>query len=70
MYEGYHFLGMHLGWWFIWLIIIFWVFASPYAIPGQRAKSLTALDILNYRLTQNEITKTEYLEIKKLITRF
>ncbi|MEO8086537.1 MAG: SHOCT domain-containing protein, partial [Bacteroidota bacterium] len=29
-YEGYHFWGMHLTWWFIWLVLLFWIFATPY----------------------------------------
>ncbi|MDQ2864138.1 MAG: SHOCT domain-containing protein, partial [Bacteroidota bacterium] len=29
-YDGYHFFGMHLVWWFIWMIFIFWIFATPY----------------------------------------
>jgi putative membrane protein len=70
MYEGYHFAGMHLLWWLIWFIFLFWVFALPYRIPGQRNRTKTALDILNERLAKSEITNEEYLAMKKLITRF
>jgi len=45
-YENYHFVGMHFIWWVIWIIVLFWIFATPYNIPGQRAKKDTPLDIL------------------------
>jgi hypothetical protein len=32
MYNGYNFWGMDMIWWFIWLIIMFWIFATPYDI--------------------------------------
>lgn len=67
MYEGYHYWGMHLIWWFVWMILIFWIFAIPYNIPGQRAKKDTPLDILKKRLASGEINKDEYQENKKLI---
>lgn len=68
MYEGYHFWGMHLVWWIIWIVMLFWIFAIPYRLPGQRNKSETSLEILNRRLAHSEITKDEYREMKKLIT--
>jgi putative membrane protein len=49
MYEGYHFGGMHLVWWIIWAILLFWVFALPYRVPGQRMKTETPLTILKKR---------------------
>jgi putative membrane protein len=67
MYNGYHFGGMHLLWWFIWLIFIFWVFAIPYDIPGQRKKKDSSLDILQKRLAAGQITKEDYQEHKALI---
>ncbi|MGB3467640.1 MAG: SHOCT domain-containing protein [Cyclobacteriaceae bacterium] len=67
MYEGYHYWGMHLVWWFIWIIFIFWVFAIPYSIPGQRSKREEPLDILKKRFATGEIEKEEYLETKRLL---
>ncbi len=67
MYEGYHFLGMHLVWWFIWIILLFWVFALPYNVPGQRSKKETPLDILKKRFASGSIEKEEYLDKKKLL---
>ncbi len=66
-YETYHFWGMHFLWWFIWASFIFWVFATPYNIPGQRLKKDTPLDMLKKRFALGEIGKEEYLEKKNAI---
>lgn len=66
-YYGQHFWGMHLIWWIIWIILLFWIFATPYDIPGQRVKKDTPLDILKKRFARGEIDKTEYEEKKKMI---
>ncbi|MET4081786.1 putative membrane protein [Pedobacter sp. UYP30] len=67
MYNGYHFGGMNLIWWFIWMILIFWIFATPYNIPGQRKKKDTPLEILQRRFASGEITKDEYLNLKETL---
>lgn len=67
MYEGYHFWGMHLVWWFIWFLFIFWIFATPYDIPGRRMNRESPLDILKRRFASGEITKEEYEEQKKIL---
>ena len=64
-YNGYHFWGMHLIWWFIWGVFIFWIFATPYDIPGQKTKKDTALDILKKRYAAGSINTEEYKEKKK-----
>ncbi len=66
-YENYHFWGMHLVWWFVWGILIFWIFATPYNIPGQRTKKNSPLDILKKRFASGQINKEEFLEKKKLL---
>jgi len=66
-YENYHFWGMHLVWWFVWGILIFWIFATPYNIPGQRTKKDSPLDILKKRFASGQINKEEFLEKKKLL---
>ncbi len=68
MYNGYHFGGMHLVWWFIWIIFILWIFATPYYIPGQRKKKDNPLEFLKKRFASGEITKEEYLEQKRNIS--
>jgi putative membrane protein len=66
MYYGYHFWGMHLIWWVIWILLLFWIFFTPYDIPGRRSKS-SALDILQRRFASGEISKEDYEERKKVI---
>ena len=67
MYNGYHFWGMHLIWWFIWVSFIFWIFATPYDIPGQMKRKDSPLDILKKRFASGQINKEEYLEQKKML---
>ena len=65
-YYG-NFGGMNLIWWFIWMVMIFWIFATPYNIPGQRNKKDSPLDILQKRLASGQITNEEYQEKKKIL---
>lgn len=67
LYDGYHFGGMHLGWWFIWGLMLFWIFATPYDIPGQRMKRNSPLDILKKRFANGEIKLEEYQEKKRIL---
>lgn len=66
-YENYHFWGMHLVWWFVWGILILWIFATPFNIPGQRAKKDSPLDILKKRFASGQISREEFQQNKKLI---
>ena len=66
-YDDYHFWGMHLVWWFVWVVFLFWIFVTPYDIPGQRTKKDTPLDILKKRFAAGQIDKEEYLEKKKIL---
>ncbi len=65
-YDGYHFWGMHLLWWFVWIMFLFTIFATPYDIPGQRKKKGSPLNILHKRLATGQITVEEY-QAKKII---
>lgn len=67
MNNGYNFFGMHVIWWFIWMALIFWVFFTPWNIPGNRRIQNSPLDILKRRYATGEITKEEYLEQKKTL---
>jgi putative membrane protein len=67
MYNGHHFWGMHMLWWVFWVILVIWIFATPYNIPGQRTKNETPLDILKKRFAKGEITKEEFDEKKKFL---
>ena len=66
-YEGYHFWGMHMVWWVIWIAIIMWIFATPYEIPGTRKRKNGPLDILQKRYAGGSITKEEYEERKAIL---
>ena len=67
LYNGYNFGGMHLIWWMIWMVFIFWVFFTPWYIPGNRRKRDSPLGILRKRYASGEITKEQYLEQKKVL---
>lgn len=58
---------MNLIWWVVWVILLFWIFASPYPIPGQKFKKDTPLDVLKKRFASGQISEQEYLEKKKII---
>ena len=64
MHEGYHFFGMHFFWWFVWGILLIWIFAIPYNVPGQRVKKDAPLDLLKKRFALGEIDINEYQEKK------
>ena len=66
-HNNYHFVGMHIIWWIIWMVILYWIFASPFSIPGKRFKKETPLEILKKRLATGEISKDEYLEMKSFL---
>lgn len=66
-YDNYNFFGMHLGWWLIWAIMLFWIFATPYDIPGQRPRRNSALEVLKRLFAAGQINKEEYLESKEMI---
>jgi putative membrane protein len=66
-YDNYHFAGMHLIWWGIWGILIFWIFAIPYDIPGQRKKKDSPMEMLKKRFASGQMNKTEYQESKKIL---
>lgn len=62
-----NFWGMNFIWWIIWMGMIFWIFAMPYDIPGQRKRKDSPLDILQKRFAAGEINTLEYQEKKKLL---
>ena len=66
-YNGYQFFGMHLIWWFVWIMLLFWIFATPYRIPGERRIKDTPLDILQKRFANGEMSAEEYHEKKKIL---
>ena len=66
LHDG-HFGGMHLIWWIVWVVLLVWIFFTPYNIPYQRTKKEDPLDILKKRFAKGEITKEEFEESKKVL---
>ena len=56
---------MNIIWWALWTILLIWIFAIPYDIPGQRNKKDSALDILQKRYLNGSITEFEYNDKKR-----
>jgi len=67
MFYNNNFWGMDIVWWLVWMVMIFWIFATPYDIPGQRRRKDAPLDILQKRFASGQITNEEYQEIKKIL---
>jgi putative membrane protein len=63
----YNFLGMHLGWWFLWGILLIWIFVVPFDLPGQRNKKISPIEILKSRYASGEISYEEFQEMKKYL---
>jgi len=67
MFYENNYWGMDFIWWCIWVVFLFWIFALPYQIPGQRHRKDTPLDILNRRFASGEISKEEFKERKDVL---
>jgi putative membrane protein len=66
-YNGYHFFGMHLVWWFFWIILMVWIFATPYSARYTQYRRDSPLDILKRQLASGQLTTEEYKEKKQLL---
>ena len=66
VYTNYYW-GMNAIWWLIWMVMIFWIFATPYDVPGQRKAKDTPLDILQQRYAMGQRTTEEYKERKRIL---
>lgn len=67
-YNDYNFVGMNFIWWIIWMGLLFWIFFTPWSIPGERRRKNNApLDILKLRLANGQITKEIYDEYKIIL---
>lgn len=58
---------MNFIWLFIWMVMIFWIFATPYDISGQRRRKEAPPDILQQRFASGQITNDVYQESKKML---
>jgi putative membrane protein len=68
MFYNNNFWGMDIIWWGIWVVMIFWIFATPYDIPGQRRLKNGPLDILAKRFASGQIAQDEYETRKNILT--
>ncbi|OJW81498.1 MAG: hypothetical protein BGO69_08910 [Bacteroidetes bacterium 46-16] len=66
-YDGYHFWGMHLIWWFFWVVMLSSLFGWFEPVPKKKITRDTPLDILKRRLASGEISAEEYGEKKRLL---
>jgi putative membrane protein len=49
------------------MVMLIWIFATPYNIPGQKLKKDTPLDIIKRRFASGEISREQYLEYKIIL---
>ena len=64
-YE-YHFMGMNMVWWIVWLVLIFAIFFIPFS-RGRAQKEETPLDILQKKYASGKMTTQEYEERKAIL---
>jgi putative membrane protein len=65
MWYYQYYWGMAPLWWIVWFIILIWIFALPFNIPGQRYHREAPLDILKKRYARGEIDHQEYEQKKE-----
>ncbi|CAN5391535.1 hypothetical protein BH10ACI2_BH10ACI2_21850 [soil metagenome] len=65
MYD-YNFGGMHMLWWFFWVVSMVFLFGWFVPVPKRRIRHDSPLEILQKRFATGEITTEEYKE-KKII---
>ena len=58
---------MDFIWWLLWIMLLVWIFAIPYYIPGRRNKMIAPLLALQRRFAAGEIGPEEYHERKKIV---
>lgn len=66
MYNGYHFVGMHMIWWFVWIMFIFLIFGLFQPVSRKKIRENAPMEILKKRFASGEITKEEY-EARKVV---
>jgi len=65
MHWGYSFWGMHLVWWIVWVVLLIWIFLTPWDVPGQRKRQDDPLDILKKRYANGEIGREQFERMKE-----
>lgn len=67
MNGDYGFFGMHMLWWFFWILIMFLMFGWFEPVPKKRLRRDSPLDILQKRFASGEITNEEYQEKRNIL---
>ena len=67
MFYYNNYFGMNTIWWILCMVMIFWIFVTPYDVPGQRQAKDTPLDILQQRYAMGQMTTEEYKERKRIL---
>ena len=68
--DGWSFFGMHVIWWFVWILILTTAFAAFTSVPkrDQRA-GVRALDILRRRYAAGQMSLEDYEQRKAVLER-
>ncbi|NHN24785.1 SHOCT domain-containing protein [Flavobacterium jejuense] len=68
MNNNYHFMGLHLIWWCIAIVLLICFFLyKSFKNSDKKTTKETPIEILKKRLALGEISKEDYLEKKELI---
>jgi len=67
MFYDNYFWGMDFIWWFLLGVMLVWIFAVPYDIPGQRNRKSSPLNALQRRFAAGEMGTKEYQDRKKIV---
>ena len=54
-------------WWIFWIFLLVWIFATLGIFQVKRRNRETPIELLKKRFTRGEITKKEFVEMKKRI---
>ena len=65
--DNNYYWGMNVIWWIVWIVLLFWIFAIPYDVPGQRRRRSSPLEMLKKRFASGQITKEEFLIQKEIL---
>ena len=63
-FESYYFGGMHLAWWIVSALLLFWIFATPKKKSGESTEKETPLDIQESYFASEQINNEAYQEKK------
>lgn len=68
--DGWSFVGMHLIWWLVWIVIISSAFTIFTPVPKNQLRSgERALDILRRRYAAGQVSTEEYEQRKAVLER-